>query len=409
MSKFIQRLKKLKWKIISGVIACVVLTVSVTTLVLHNNKIVKAENEKIIVNNSEMKNDISKSNDNEKDIDHGVKVQGDNKDKETSKKEAMEKEKEHKDTEFVEKKFKGKTTTVLQFREAPKDKGKFNLDNGTIIEVLGEEGEYYKVKYKDKEGWITAKYVKEYTEEDKKVDEKAKVNKQVQKNIDSNKNNIDTNKENKNSNKNNTSKEVHKKGFNNPAFANSRQVVLVTTNGMSSSYANIKFYQKSGEDWNKKTETSGRVGANGLAYISSRKQNTNKTPAGVMNILSAFGIADNPGSKYSYRKVKNNDYWDLNNGSPNYNRLVHDNPGGDYEHLISYPKQYKYFLNTDFNSGQVSNKGGAIFIHCNGNGSTGGCVSMPENKMVELIRWLDPSQNPKIVVIPSSDLDKYWY
>lgn len=60
MSKFIQRLKKLKWKIISGVIACVVLTVSVTTLVLHNNKIVKAENEKIIVNNSEMKNDISK-------------------------------------------------------------------------------------------------------------------------------------------------------------------------------------------------------------------------------------------------------------------------------------------------------------------------------------------------------------
>ena len=202
----------------------------------------------------------------------------------------------------------------------------------------------------------------------------------------------------------------YEKAFRNPKLENSNQIIVVTTNNMSTSYCNIEIYEKndSGE-WNNIDSTTGRVGANGLAYIKNRVQSTNTTPAGVMSITGAFGVKNNPGTKLDYIKVNNNMYWDLNSENSTYNRLINYNPGGDYEHLISYPRQYEYSLITDYNHNQVPNKGGAIFVHCLGRGATGGCVSMPREKMIEILKWIDPKKNPKILVIPKDDLDDYWY
>lgn len=137
-------------------------------------------------------------------------------------------------------------------------------------------------------------------------------------------------------------------------------------------------------------------------------QNFNKTPAGILNILSAFGWAGNPGSNYSYHLVSVNDYWDLNSGSPTYNRMISSNVGGDLEHLIDY-KTYKYALVTDWNYTQNPNKGGAIFIHVNGAGATESCISFFEGNMLSLMRWINPNKNPKVVVVPNSDLGNYFY
>ncbi|MGU8763813.1 L,D-transpeptidase family protein [Clostridium perfringens] len=202
----------------------------------------------------------------------------------------------------------------------------------------------------------------------------------------------------------------YEKAFRNPKLENSNQIIVVTTNNMSTSYCNIEIYEKndSGE-WNNIDSTTGRVGANGLAYIENRVQSTNTTPAGVMSITGAFGVKNNPGTKLDYIKVNNNMYWDLNSENSTYNRLINYNPGGDYEHLISYPRQYEYSLITDYNHNQVPNKGGAIFVHCLGRGATGGCVSMPREKIIEILKWIDPKKNPKILVIPKDDLDDYWY
>ncbi|WP_415275076.1 L,D-transpeptidase family protein, partial [Clostridium perfringens] len=197
----------------------------------------------------------------------------------------------------------------------------------------------------------------------------------------------------------------YEKAFRNPKLENSNQIIVVTTNNMSTSYCNIEIYEKndSGE-WNNIDSTTGRVGANGLAYIENRVQSTNTTPAGVMSITGAFGVKNNPGTKLDYIEVNNNMYWDLNSENSTYNRLINYNPGGDYEHLISYPRQYEYSLITDYNHNQVPNKGGAIFVHCLGRGATGGCVSMPREKMIEILKWIDPKKNPKILVIPKDDL-----
>jgi len=197
------------------------------------------------------------------------------------------------------------------------------------------------------------------------------------------------------------------KGFNNPAFANSSQVFLVTASNTSTSYGTGSMYGKINGQWVNLSSFPVRLGSNGISY--TRVQNSGKTPAGILNILSAFGIADNPGSNYSYHKVSTLDYWNLNDGSSTYNRLVIGNPGGDAEHLIDYPKQYKYALVTDWNYLQSVGLGGAIFIHVNGSGATGSCISLTEGNLLSLLRWMNPSKNPKVLVVPNSHLSNYFY
>lgn len=200
---------------------------------------------------------------------------------------------------------------------------------------------------------------------------------------------------------------VASKGFKNPIFSNSSQVFLVTANGTSTSYGIGSMYEKTNGTWKKLSEFAVRLGSNGMSY--TRVQNSNKTPAGVLNIISAFGMAGNPGSNYAYHKVTSNDYWDSNSGSPTYNRMISSNIGGDLEHLIDYQTTYKYALVTDWNFNQTPDKGAAIFIHVNGAGATGSCISLPEGNMVSLMKWMNPSKNPKILVVPNSDLGNYFY
>lgn len=197
------------------------------------------------------------------------------------------------------------------------------------------------------------------------------------------------------------------KGFKNPIFANSSQVFLVTANGTSTSYGTGSMYVKTNGAWKKLSEFTVRLGSNGMSY--TRVQNSNKTPAGVLNIISAFGVSANPGSYYAYHKVTANDYWNLNSGSPTYNRMVTSNPGDESEHLIDFKTQYTYALVTDWNYSQNPNKGGEIFIHVNGTGATGSCISLPEGNMESLMKWINPSKNPKILVVPNSDLGNYLY
>lgn len=89
--------------------------------------------------------------------------------------------------------------------------------------------------------------------------------------------------------------------------------------------------------------------------------------------------------------------------------MISSNPGGDLEHLIDFKTQYKYALVTDWNYSQSPNKGGAIFIHVNGSGATGSCISLTEGDIVSLIKWVDPAKNPKVLVVPNLDLGNYFY
>lgn len=51
-------------------------------------------------------------------------------------------------------------------------------------------------------------------------------------------------------------------------------------------------------------------------------------------------------------------------------------------------------------------KGGGMFLHVNGPGSTAGCVSLTYADMKVVLRWLDPTTTPRVVMGPTSAISR---
>ena len=72
----------------------------------------------------------------------------------------------------------------------------------------------------------------------------------------------------------------------------------------------------------------------------------------------------------------------------------------DSEHIVEYINEYQYVLNISYNDECVPGAGSAIFLHCLGavKPYTGGCVAIPEDKMLFVMQNVDPDS---VVVIDS--------
>ncbi|MBQ7581809.1 MAG: L,D-transpeptidase family protein [Lachnospiraceae bacterium] len=150
--------------------------------------------------------------------------------------------------------------------------------------------------------------------------------------------------------------------------------------------------------WKQILTTPGYVGINGLCADADHKEGCGQTPIGVYKFNKAFGIADDPGCAIDYVKVDDDIYWsgDDREGM-HYNEMVDikDFPDLDMEnseHIIDYAYQYQYCMNISFNDKGTPGRGSAIFLHCFGpyKPYTGGCVSMPENIMKQVMQRVDP-------------------
>lgn len=166
-------------------------------------------------------------------------------------------------------------------------------------------------------------------------------------------------------------------------------------------------------EWNAARSRWVRVGSapavfgyGGVVSGSERRQNTGTTPAGTYRLLYAFGSGD-PGTSMPYRKVTECSHWVLDPDAADYNRWREScqNPPEDGERLMTYVKsgQYRQAVVTSYNyddprvrAGKGS--GAAIFVH-HATTHTGGCVGVTDRaELTEMVRWLDPEQNPLIVI-----------
>jgi L,D-peptidoglycan transpeptidase YkuD (ErfK/YbiS/YcfS/YnhG family) len=76
-----------------------------------------------------------------------------------------------------------------------------------------------------------------------------------------------------------------------------------------------------------------------------------------------------------------------------------DCAAAESEHLISYPRQYRWALVIGFNYHKsVEKRGAGIFLHVNGSGATAGCVSVSMSAMRRILRWVDPEAVPHIAI-----------
>ena len=217
-------------------------------------------------------------------------------------------------------------------------------------------------------------------------------------------------------------------------LGDARQVIVVTGSSRTSTYATLRTYERGTDGtWRQKfAPMAARIGYGGWVWAAQRVQDTGKTPAGTFRITEAFGLAADPGTRLSYRKVDGNDYWVGDRRDPRTYNLYEPAATAkrtwriaEAERLAAYPTQYAYAAVIDFNRPAASSvrfdaahqeyvtgkpsaigRGSAVFLHVNGKGSTAGCVSVTRANLVPVLRWLDPAKKPRIVMAPLADIGR---
>lgn len=175
----------------------------------------------------------------------------------------------------------------------------------------------------------------------------------------------------------------------NKIFAN-QLIVVKRQNDFNK--AILSFYENREGRFYKVLETEAFIGKNGMT--EEKREGDGKTPKGVYELGLAFGIHDRKAisidSSIDYIKINQNLYWVDDVNSIYYNQLVDSrevkNDWKSAEHLIEYHKQYEYAIEVKNNICNVPGNGSAIFLHCSDNNPTAGCISIPKEKMEELLR-----------------------
>ena len=158
-------------------------------------------------------------------------------------------------------------------------------------------------------------------------------------------------------------------------------------------------YEKNEGNWSCLLQTSGVVGKNGVSEKSM--EGDYRTPAGIYPLGFAFGTQPLNGLKTEYRQINSNCYWIDDPESPLYNQWVESGriSWKSAEHLIDYPQAYKYSVVIEYNTSPiVPYKGSAIFLHCSSGAYTAGCVAVPEKEMLTILKDLDSSMSPMIII-----------
>ena len=196
------------------------------------------------------------------------------------------------------------------------------------------------------------------------------------------------------------------------AAGEATQLIVVIGNPADPAKGTLTWYQK-GENgaFYPALSVEAVSGMNGIS--TGKQEGDKKTPAGVYSFSMAFGMKDNPGTILPYHKITAGDQYVDDGNSRYYNQLVNDREvekdWNSAENLITQAPQYNYALVLNYNEERVPGKGSAIFLHCPkaaNNTGTSGCISIPEEKMREVICAVD--EGTKIIVVQNeADLAAY--
>ncbi|MGY9066547.1 L,D-transpeptidase family protein [Streptomyces sp. CAS3] len=182
------------------------------------------------------------------------------------------------------------------------------------------------------------------------------------------------------------------------------QLIIAQAPDTSSTTGTVSWWDLRDGTWTRAGSAPARFGAKGLVEGNARTQGTDTTPTGLYDLPFGFGVKAAPtGTGIPYRAVKESSWWCQDNASSSYNRWTDPLPGdcraAEAEHLSAYAGQYAYALVVGFNYHRpVRGRGAGIFLHVDGAGATAGCVSVPEDAMRRILRWVVPGAAPRIAI-----------
>ena len=205
--------------------------------------------------------------------------------------------------------------------------------------------------------------------------------------------------------------------------ASCRQCIFVVTDSWSAPRGTLRAFEREEKSaWREHGLVAPvLIGKTGLAWGRGvidtagmagpiKIEGDNKAPAGVFRLGSVFGRARlSRLTRMPYLPLSANIVAVDDPGSRYYNQLVdvtqvHDRDWRTAENMILNDNRYDWGVFVEHNVPPRSGAGSCIFLHVWKNRSTltTGCTAMPEAKLLELIRWLDPSRDPLFVQLPRS-------
>lgn len=180
------------------------------------------------------------------------------------------------------------------------------------------------------------------------------------------------------------------------------QAVLVSAAAYGDTTATLTGYERSGGRWRAVLGPwAARVGRGGLAPVGAKREGDGRTPSGVYGFDFFFGVAPDPGVRFPFRPVSGPSVvWDDDPASPLYNEWVDTaaQPSGAHPEPMYTRPAYDYGAVIAYNTDRTPGLGSAIFLHVSTGGPTAGCVSLPADQLVQVLRWLDPQRRPRIVL-----------
>lgn len=168
--------------------------------------------------------------------------------------------------------------------------------------------------------------------------------------------------------------------------------------------ATLTAFQKSASGWAQVFGPwTANIGESGFAAPGQKREGDGHTPSGTYGFDFFFGVDANPGVKFPWRAVTPSIVWDDDPTSPLYNQWVDENsgqnPGSNPEPMYYETPSYDYGAVIAYNTDPVVKyAGSAIFLHVSPGGPTAGCVALPTSELLDVLRWLDPSQQPLIAM-----------
>jgi len=152
-----------------------------------------------------------------------------------------------------------------------------------------------------------------------------------------------------------------------------------------------------------------------------RREGDHATPTGVYSFgPTMYGTWPDPGGLHEpYHQLVCGDWWDEDPYSPQYNRFVHvacgtTPPFAAWSEPLWEETQgdrgYPYVAVIDYNVDPTvagpDAPGSGIFLHAWMDAPTEGCIALPINDLLDVLRWLEPADHPVIEIGTDAEVGK---
>lgn len=177
--------------------------------------------------------------------------------------------------------------------------------------------------------------------------------------------------------------------------ATARTVVVVRGDGADVTTTSIELYSVDGDTWRRTATWRGHIGARG--WTTSHREGDLSTPVGTFTLTDAGGRLPDPGTALPYDHSSK--------FVPSGSSVFGDSLEGSFDYVIAIDYNRRTGVSPrDPVHPQGDELGGGIWLHVDHEGPTHGCVSVPRQGMVALLRSLRPQDRPVVVMADAARL-----